>query len=252
MRVLSINIRFENESDEHPWSKRKHLISELIHQFNPIVFGSQEGRKGQLYDLAQQVPSFQLIDAHRNWIDERMYPCLFLDPNQLRLLHSGDIWLSETPQLAGSKSFDSAFPRLCTWAVVETKNNLRMLLANVHLDHVKTETRQEQAKVLCEQLNNLNIDKLPIILMGDFNEGPKGKVREIIDEKLKLQDGWLQLDLPETGSFHKFQGELPDAERIDWILHSDLIKIDSIQLDKRVVEDLYPSDHFPVLATFKN
>lgn len=255
VKIISINIRFENEKDEHPWSERKHLIAKLIQDFSPAFFGTQEGRKPQLYDLAQQVPSFQLVNSHRDWIEERMYPCLFIDPQQIKVVQSHDFWLSETPEVAGSKSFNSAFPRLCTWAILEHKSAQRILVANVHLDHMLTETRQAQAKVLCEQLKLINKEELPLFLMGDFNEGPEGEVRNCIrlglSQNTPIQDGWEVLKKPELSSFHKFRGEIPDGKRIDWILHTAPYQIEDIQLDKRHQAGLYPSDHYPVLASFK-
>jgi endonuclease/exonuclease/phosphatase family metal-dependent hydrolase len=252
MKVMSINIRFENDQDEHPWSKRRHLIQDIVDEFQPFIFGTQEGRQAQLNNLASLVPSYQLIDQHRDWIDERMYPCLFVNKEHFDVKSSGDIWLSETPDVPGSKSFDSAFPRLCTWAKTQTKSGQNILFANVHLDHMKTETRQGQARVLCEELAKVSDDDTSIILMGDFNEGPDGEVRKIINSGFsQVQDGWLNLKQPEETSFHKFKGALPEGKRIDWILNSPELSIEKIQLDKRQVDNIYPTDHYPVLATYK-
>ena len=126
------------------------------------------------------------------------------------------------------------------------------IIANVHLDHMQTETRQAQARVLASELNCLNKSNLPILLLGDFNEGPDGEVRKILMSSFnQVSDGWETLNNCEETSYHKFQGIYPEGKRIDWILHSKPFEIVSMKLDKRIVKQLYPSDHFPVLAEFK-
>lgn len=252
MRVMSINIRFENDQDEHPWSERKHIIKGIVDEFQPFIFGTQEGRQPQINDLGSLVEKYHLIDQHRDWIEERMYPCLFINKDHFDVHESGDFWLSETPDVAGSKSFDSAFPRLCTWVQTTTKTGQKILFANVHLDHMQTETRQKQAEVLCQQLAPKIENETSLILMGDFNEGPEGEVRKIISRGFQqIQDGWINLNQTEETSFHKFLGVLPDGKRIDWILNTPELSIEKIYLDKRKVNNLYPTDHYPVLATYK-
>ena len=80
-----------------------------------------------------------------------MYPSLFVRSEQMSVKKSGDIWLSETPLIAGSKSFKSAFPRLCTWASVmwfqvegDKSKGEPLFIVNCHLDHVLEETRIRQ------------------------------------------------------------------------------------------------------------
>ena len=110
MRVMSINIRFENDQDEHPWSESESISSKKSWMsLNHLFFGTQEGRQPQINDLGLSSKDIILIDDHGNWIEERMYPCLFINKDHFEVHASGDIWLSETPDVAGSKSFDSAF-----------------------------------------------------------------------------------------------------------------------------------------------
>ena len=253
LKIVSTNIRFDNPNDgKHDWTGRKNILSSAINHFSPCIVGSQEGRKDQLKDFEYLLENLTMIDSHRDWISERMYPCLYYDNKVFDLEASGDVWLSETPSIAGSKSFGSAFPRLCTWAILSFKNkDTKFLCVNVHLDHVKTQTRQEQIKVLIKEISSLNIQNLPIILMGDFNEGPNDQVRNIIgNSQFRLKDPWSELNKQEEVSHHGFEGHKISAKRIDWILVSPEFNIKSIELYKESVNDIYPSDHFPVFAEF--
>ena len=240
-KVMSANIRFDNPKDEvHAWPNRKNLIANKINELAIDLFGTQEGRETQLRELENLI-GHKLVDDHREWIDERMYPSIY--NNKFEIKKTGDIWLSETPDVLGSKSFDSMFPRLATWA--QTKD---FFICNVHLDHDKEYTRVEQAKVLCEQMQRHNTEKAPIILLGDFNTDPNSDVHNYITSTLKLNDPWLEHGKDEETSFHLFKGIYPEGYRIDWILVSEDFKTHSIDLIKDHEKGIYLSDHFPVLC----
>lgn len=250
LRVASSNIRFANPNDgANDWPMRLPLWSKLINDFDPMIMGTQEGRRPQLLEAEESLHHLKLAQDHRNWISQRMYPCIFYNPNKIQPLRSGDAWLSETPEVAGSKSFESAFPRLCTWMeaqVIESKKNF--FFVNTHLDHVKDQTRSMQIEVVIQTIQLQNTNQLPVILCGDFNEEPNGEVRRKINQILALQDPWLSLDLSEETSHHQFCGENSDGSRIDWILCDTSMKPISIELDKSHQDHLWPSDHFIVKA----
>lgn len=253
LKLTSFNIRFANPADgKHDWPHRRDLLSEIIKEFNCDILGTQEGREPQLRNLADLINEYQLIDEHRDWIEERMYPCIFIKPDIIDVKESGDFWLSETPDVAGSKSFESAFPRLCTWMKAQHKNTgSDFLFVNTHLDHVKQSTRVEQARVLSEEIQKINKEQLPMILMGDFNDCPTSPVREVFNQHLNLNDPWLEKNIPEESTHHSFNGEVGEGVRIDWTLLSDQFDCEDIFLDKREREGVYPSDHFPLLSKIK-
>ena len=246
--IISSNIRFASEEDgPNTWHNRKEFLASVINHHLPDILCSQEGRKPQILEFESSFPHLSLIDSHRDWILERMYPCIYLNLTKFECQDSGDFWLSETPFQAGSKSFNSAFPRLCTWAKV--KNNKSFYIFNTHLDHLQTETRIQQAKVLKKLISQINSERLPYILCGDFNEGPTEAVHnELLSGE--LNDPWLELKLPEETSFHRFQKNFSQGKRIDWILSSKEITVPHILLDKSEKAPLFPSDHYPVIAHF--
>lgn len=254
LKLISTNIRFENEGDqEHNWPHRRQILARLLNQYQADIIGSQEGWRQQVQDLEGLINKLSIIDQHRQWIERRMYPCLFINTDKFDLIESGDIWLSETPEIAGSSSFESSFPRLCTWGLIKDKNSSEILLvANVHLDHVLEHTRERQAEVMAYQLSLVNSKKHPIILMGDFNAAPDSQVRDILSEgPLKLYDPWEKMGKSEETTYHKFQGNLPEGKRIDWFLLSDHFKVEDIFLDKSHENNIYPSDHFPLITQIK-
>lgn len=241
MKIMTSNIRFDNPKDGiQNWNERKIILKKIIETENPDLIGTQEGRWPQLLDLSRILPEYSLFSPHRNWIFERMYPCFFLKLNKFKIIRSGDIWLSETPDVAGSHSFNSTFPRLCTW--LETDSSF---FINTHLDHIKSTTRDEQIKTLINEVNKIKPTAKPIILMGDFNDGPDSNVRQILNAEWKLADTWKNL---EESSHHEFCGEKKDGKRIDWILIDKSLNFKNTKMIKTQENGIYPSDHFPIVT----
>ena len=55
---------------------------------------------------------------------------------------------------------------------------------------------------------------------------------------------------PFPGTQHGFTGNL-NGDHIDWILYRGKISIKDIMVVHDTVDGLYPSDHFPIYATFE-
>jgi endonuclease/exonuclease/phosphatase family metal-dependent hydrolase len=245
-----VNIRYSNDHDgKHAWINRKPLLQKFLNENQLDFFGTQEGRETQIKELAEKL-NFKIIESHRNWISERMYPTLFYSTSKYVAIESDDFWLSLTPQIAGSSSFNSSFPRLATWARLRciSTNEIYMVI-NTHLDHVCSKTRIEQSKVLVSEIQKCIQINDKIILLGDFNDSPKSDVYNYICEKLMLIDHWVLKKIPEVTSHHSFNGPGTAGSRIDWILCSNNFDCINIYLEQNSSNGIYLSDHFPLVAT---
>ncbi len=252
-KIISANIRFDNPADTpNDWSGRREILSNAINSFGCDLLGTQEGRQPQLRDLEGLLPKHQMACDHRDWISERMYPCIYFNPETVEVKRSGDIWLSETPYEAGTKSFDSAFPRLCTWVQGQFKESgLEFFYINLHLDHMQSHTRKAQIDVMLKETRVQNKMDLPVFITGDFNEAPMGDVHNIaLSKGPNLQDSWITAGNHEEPSHHQFGATSANAARIDWILIDKNINIRSIKLYKEEFNGIFPSDHYPVFGEF--
>jgi endonuclease/exonuclease/phosphatase family metal-dependent hydrolase len=251
LKIITSNIRFANPSDGlHDWPNRLPLLVNIYQNFKPDILSTQEGRIGQIKELDSNLSEMVLVDTHRNYIDERMYPCLFINPETIFVERSGDVWLSETPDTPGSSSFGSAFPRLFTWAEITLKESgLKLMVVNTHLDHVLQSTRLKQIEVLISEVKKIN--QRPVFIMGDFNESPLTEIQSKLKESFKLKDAWMEKNYPEETSHHSFLGDKArDGDRIDWILMPKNFECTDLYLEKKsFLEGIYPSDHYPLLAT---
>lgn len=246
--VISSNIRFDNPADgDHCWNNRRTLLAAILNSYRPGIIATQEGRLPQINDLASLLPNLSLVDHHRDWIHERMYPCLFIDEKRFELKKSGDIWLSETPHVPGSIAFGSSFPRLCVWSQLQHKNE-NILVVNTHLDHTDPSIRFKQAQVLTREIKKVIEGNEFLMLLGDFNDHPNSEVREHFVKELSLEDPWTHA---ESSSHHPFTGNSAIGTRIDWILLSDLTRSHRIFYDTTSRDNIWPSDHFPVICEFK-
>ncbi len=252
--LISCNIRFDNPADgQNSWPYRREFLTQTLLKHGPSLIATQEGRIHQLNQLKSSLQNFDLVDQHRSWIGERMYPSIFLERNQFEFIASGDMWLSETPDVAGSHSFESAFPRLMTWTKIQVKGSEKNLfIVNTHLDHVKQATRLSQVKVLAHEIKRIWDKQSSLIIMGDFNDSPSSKVREfLMNEFSFLRDAWSLFNNVEETSHHAFKGEDQNGSRIDWIMVDAQISVESCVMDKSASNGLYPTDHYPIICKIR-
>lgn len=249
LSVVSSNIRYDEPDDDlHSWENRRDFLASRLLEYAPDLLATQEGRFPQIRDIDDRLTGLTCSDSHREWAGSLMYPCLFYNPDTLTLNDSGDIWLSESPSIAGSRSFGSTFPRLCTWASFDEG----ILAINVHLDNSNSDTRLCQIRVLMQQIAALNKAGHAIILMGDFNESPQCPVRTCINKEWpELKDPWIELGYAEESSHHHFYEPIDYGSRVDWILANASLEPQEILLDKsRSEEGIYPSDHYILKSRF--
>lgn len=274
VKQISLNIRFANPKDgDRDWPYRRPRIAEYLKEVEPDILGTQEGRRAQIEQLHHDAQELGLvmIDQHRDWIDRRMYPTFFLRTDRFEVLESGDLWLSETPDIAESKFACSAFPRLMTWARVvdrhpafgSRQNPHCALIVNTHLDHLNESTRLKQVEVLVREIRRLTAkwrandpvrgqSPHAIIIGGDFNSPPHGQVRQHLLEGLsELHDPWLKLGLPERPSHHSFsEPKRPVGQRIDWLLYPRDLQVEHINLHEPK-ERAPLSDHLALQCTWR-
>jgi endonuclease/exonuclease/phosphatase family metal-dependent hydrolase len=246
MRLMTFNLRFATPIDgPNEWEHRKELVVEIILAHGPHLLGTQEGTVPQLEYLAAHLPNYRPLIGHRQIDPTCQYPTIFYREDLLQVAESGEFWLSETPTVHRSKSWDSAFPRMVTYGFFrETGRDLWFWFINTHLDHISSPARLHGARMIREHFFPR---RNPLILAGDFNEPPDSPVyREFLDDGSPVQDTWRALYPPgvETTSQHNFDG-CPRGSRIDWILLSPPFKVKEAFMVTDNQNGRYPSDHFP-------
>jgi endonuclease/exonuclease/phosphatase family metal-dependent hydrolase len=250
LNVMSFNVRFPSKGDgANVWELRKDLLVDTVRRHSPDVMGTQELFQEQGDYIVEKLPEYAWFGVSRrgNTVDE--YMGVFYRRDKLALESSGNFWLSETPDVAGSSSWEMSLPRMVTWGVFAVKSSGRKFLYfNTHFPHRRED---EAARVQCAKLIRDEIGRragdMPFLMTGDFNAPADGEVYRTFVPQLK--DMWSEAPKrsgPE-GTFHGFTGK-PGNARIDWIMFRGPWK--AIEAATLTDNDngRYPSDHFPVLA----
>ncbi|MFZ2630910.1 MAG: endonuclease/exonuclease/phosphatase family protein [Desulfosalsimonadaceae bacterium] len=248
MRVMTFNLRFENEDDGgNAWACRREMVVEIINRYQPDVLGTQEGKWSQIHYLAEQLPDYEPFLPGRKPDPVIQCPTLFFRKQTVAIITGGEFWLSETPEVHLSKSWDSAFPRMMSWAEVRVVNCASTIIAAVtHLDHIGALARLEQARIIAEWSAR---QASPIVLMGDFNDAPASPAHKALTG-VRLHDTWWTAennDGPSSFTRHRFDG-IPQVARLDWILADPCFQVRDARIILDHSDGRYPSDHFPYMA----
>jgi endonuclease/exonuclease/phosphatase family metal-dependent hydrolase len=253
MRVMTFNIRFENEEDgPNAWVYRRDLVTKLIQKHVPSILGTQEGMIHQLNYLQNELSEYLLHAPTRVADATAQYPTLYFRKKEWDVLKGDEFWLSRTPRSHSSKDWDSAFPRMISYAQARFRSHAKPVwIAVTHLDHMGETARYEQAKIISEWVKGL---QGPVILMGDFNDRPGSDVHRLLTSPdTGLKDTWQVLGYEESESsftHHDFHG-VPRKTRMDWILVTREFRVTGAQIIRDHRRESYPSDHFPYMVSLE-
>ena len=259
VNVMTFNVRYDNPGDSlDNWAYRKDRAAKAIRFYGADIVGTQEVLHNQLEDLKQRLPGYEAIGVGREDGKEKgEYSALLYRTDRFTAKESGWFWLSETPEVAGSKGWDGACERIATWAKLQDKRTgQEYFVLNTHLDHVGVEARKGGVKLVLDKVQELGGD-LPVIVTGDFNAAPESDViRQVTDtadpEHLTDARTVAALVYGPDWSFHDF-GRIPygHRERIDYIFVKNGLEVLKYGILAETEGDAYLSDHTPVLVSVK-
>ena len=249
LRVLSYNVRYGTAKDgDHHWDRRKDLCAARAVEFSPDLAGLQEALDFQNAHLRAALGNYgQIGVAREDGKDKGEFTTILYRKDRLEPIESGTFWLSETPEVAGSKSWDSSLPRIASWARFRDKKagGREFLHVNTHFDQRGPRARVESAKQIRAFVEKRGL-AAPAIVTGDFNAGPGSEPYKALVGT--LLDTWLVMNPePAEGTAHGFTGKA-STPRIDWILCSPAFIVKEAGIDRHQEGGRYPSDHFPVWA----
>lgn len=257
VNVMSFNIRYDNPEDSmNNWKFRKERVANAVRFYDVDIVGMQEVLCNQLEDLRQRLPEYGVVGVGREDGKEKgEYSALWYRKSRFTLLDSGNFWLSETPEVAGSKGWDGACERIASWAKLKDAVSGKEYLAlNTHLDHVGVVARREGVNLILEKVNELG-GELPVIVTGDFNSEPESDViKNITDPNNPKHLTDARLESPvvygPSWTFHDFD-KLPYDKRplIDYVFVRNGLSVLRYGVLAETENESLLSDHAPVLVT---
>ena len=252
---MSFNIRCANCDDgENNWENRKPLVLARIRTFQPDLLGLQECRDdAQAEFVKKNLKEYQFYGVRRGGAGDtaiEMAPILFRK-SSFQFIQSGHFWLSETPQIPGSKGWDSVFARTATWVqLLHQPSGRTLVFLNTHFDYQPMAI--DGAANLLKLWVERTVQQYPVIVTGDFNADKNSSAYQCLIGDGMLLDVHRQVrsygkDKP---TFHGF-GQPTELSPIDWMLASQNFEVLTASIDTHQEGNHYPSDHYPILADLK-
>lgn len=257
LRVMTYNVRNSRAQDgENAWALRKAYFFAPVDAFKPDLVGFQEVLEDQYDFLVERMQGYGFCGVARDDGKRKgEWSCVAYRKDRFEEVRHGDFWLSETPKVIGSKSWDAALTRICSWVRLREKATGRELVfANTHFDHKGVVARQEASKVLSRELSEI-AQGVPAILTGDLNINEDNPayavlVRPTTPGAVRWTDAYRTVHptrQPDEASFNGFK-PTTKGSRIDFIFHTADFKATEAEIVRWTKDGRYPSDHYPVTA----
>ena len=258
LHIVSFNIRCTNPNDgTNSWELRREVFFDEVKRLAPSIIGFQEVRPDQYEDIVRRMKrDFDFVGVGRDdGKDKGERALVVYDKRRFKKIENGDFWYSETPEVPGSKSWDTALTRVCTWVRLKDKTAGReFLFVNTHYDHKGVVARENSSRMLVKKLPELAKGS-PVILTGDFNMNEDSAAYKLLLNRNEGAKPWLidsyrelhPTRTPEESTFNGFN-RITKGSRIDFIFHTPDIKPVSATIERVLPKGRHASDHYAIMA----
>lgn len=252
--IMTYNIRYDNPNDrENWWENRKQEVVDMIKHYQPDLLGIQEGLISQVKFLDSSLTNYSYVGVGRDdGIEKGEFTAVFFNKKTIELLETKTYWLSGSPDSV-SVGWDASMERIVTYGQFRDRSNKEIVhVFNCHFDHIGALSREKSAELILELIKNKGIEDERIAVIGDLNCLPKERPIELL--KTKLEDSYeVSQSAPygPIGTFNGFNTEKKAVKRIDYIFIKNIIVEEYINIDDRRKNNLWLSDHMPLLIKMK-
>ncbi len=256
LKVMSFNIRYDNPDDGiNAWAKRQSMVFSFLNDQQPDIIGFQEVLKHQFVQLQKELTDYNYVGAGRDdGKDKGEFVPVFYRKEKYELLASSHFWLSETPEITGSKSWGAVLPRIVTWLQLKDRQKGYIFYVfNTHFSHVSSYARNKSALLLLNKIKTI-AGEAPVVLTGDFNAQPSERMYSTMcDHWEGYLPMWDSRYLPvrkTEQSFQTFNGYNPETPEviIDHIFVNGFFDVTTFRTFQLMENGMYISDHYPIMA----
>ena len=252
IEVCSFNLRTDcREKGDLAWTNRLPRILKIISDHRFDIIGAQELKHNQVAHLREALgpKGYEIVGRGRLAEGKSEGVYIIYNAKRFACTASDTFQLSETPEIWGSSSWGSAYPRTCGWVQLKDRESgVEFRLYNTHLDHVSELARKKGMELVVGRINADVAAGMTAFLTGDFNN--ELKPGNAIDYVRKSMNDTADLSLaPHLGPVKTFHGYHPPAcALIDYVFVKGPVRV----LSHATLDDMpggkVPSDHFPVAA----
>lgn len=255
VKMMTYNLRYDTPNDGiNAWPNRITKVNALLTKYDPDLIGVQEALKHQINDVIKGLPQYASVGVGRDDGKEKgEYSAILYKKDRFEILSQKTFWLSETPDVPGSKSWDAAITRIVTVIKFKDKKlGKEFYHLNTHFDHIGKEARKNSVLLLHKFLVTEGLSKshIPVLISGDFNSEPQEEPYQLMVAKNELTVFDSKPATSTTGTFCGFEVGAMTCRVIDYIFHSGYWKVEKYLVIQDNDRKNYPSDHLPVLAEF--
>jgi endonuclease/exonuclease/phosphatase family metal-dependent hydrolase len=230
------------------------LCADVIAAHQGDVICLQECRAVQLAYLKDRMPEYDSYGLSNPRPEFTPNNSILYLRDRYELISAGGFWLSETPHVAGSKSWDSAAIRFTNWVHLRDRETGRELRVwNAHLDHEGHVAREEAARLLAEAISAMDPSEVPQILAGDMN-AYEGHPAIAVLKTAGLDDTYAAIHGPGDPGYthHAFFGKerkiKGPGRKIDWVFTHGEVETRAAEIIRDGRDGRYPSDHYFISA----
>ena len=253
LAVGTYNIQTWNEIYPYSWSLRRSRVAAVLRKYAFDVIGLQEAKDGPMDYLCADGTYAHIGVARQDPVEEygSEYSSIFYRKDMFKVLDDDTFWLSETPEVVGSKSWNSSLARVCTYGhFLHIQSGQEFYYFNTHLDHISWDARREGLKLIVERMKPAIASGKPCFLTGDLNTTPERPELKVLDGV--MNDARFISETTPTGpetTFNAFDLSNPSRFlRIDYIYTTPGIKVKTYHVCDDLVDGQLPADHYPVVA----
>ena len=261
-RVMTFNVRYDTPNDgANAWDHRRSMVASVVRFHAPDVVGLQEPLSHQFADLRERLDDYAWEGVGRvDGGDEGEHCPVGWRNERVSLDDCGTVWLSETPEVAGSTYPNARKPRLVTWARLAVDGN-DLVVCNTHFDHESERARVRSAAQLRRLVGDLSewtkdgAAETPAVVLGDFNCTAGSRPYRLLTAAEgdvpgpRLTDAMAVSEQPHHGpttTFERFHGE--PTRKIDHVFVVGDVDVRQHAVAADHWDGRPPSDHCPVVA----
>lgn len=255
IRFANYNMRVIMAADtaDRDFIQRKPFILKRISDHDFDIIGAQEVNDKMKASLMEDLAgTYSVVGEGRRADRKGEGAPIFYKTSRFELLDWGSFWLSETPDVPGSKSWDASVERIATWTrFLDKTTGKKFFYINTHFDHRGPISRTMAAKILLEKARELH-DGLPVFFTGDLNTGSTTEAIAILSDNELVKDSYTSSETAPTGRkspYYAFDFDRSDSDRGDYIFVPKDATVRSYAcIDDDIRDREYSSDHCPVLV----
>lgn len=259
IKVMSFNIlRGDLEGPDHLWSQRRAGALAMIKKQEPYLMGLQECTWTQRQNILSQDKRLKAVGVavdgqKQDYTNVSSNPIIYRS-DIFELQEWGTFWLSDTPDVTGSYTWDASKPRTCTWARFKTRcNGRRFYYFNAHIQNGADgkNARTRSIVLIMDRMQTMNAGSaLPVIFGGDMNSlVTSSELSPMASYLLPARDNCPSTDKKNT--YNGFNSAVTNSNIIDHLFFAGFSGV-KFWVDRSAYEGVtFISDHYPIFTEIK-